>query len=75
MVTDLSGLQSMDYEAAPEISQLMDTFNAKGVAMVVRVIPDSRKDIGFKMLSYFHYGPKVHIITCQTIAEAKTALI
>ena len=74
MVTDLSGLQSMEYGAAPEISQLMDTFNAKGVATVVRVIPDSKKDIGFKMMSYFHYGPNVHIITCQTVTEANTAL-
>lgn len=74
MLTDLSELESMEYAAAPYISQTMDKCNAKGVALVVRVIPDARKDIGFKIMSYFHYGRTVPIITCATVEEANAAL-
>lgn len=74
LMTDLSDLKSMEYTVAPLISKYMDLFNAKGVARVVRVIPDARKDIGFKMMSMFHYGRKVHISTCETVEEANKAL-
>ena len=74
LLTDLSELESMEYASAPLISRTMDKVNAKGVASVVRVIPDARKDIGFKMMSYFHYGKKVGIVTCETVEEANAAL-
>ena len=74
LLTDLSELESMEYTVAPYISKFMDLFSAKGVSRVVRVIPDARKDIGFKMMSYFHYDHKVHIITCETVEEANQVL-
>ena len=75
LLTDLSELESMEYAAAPYISHTMDQCNGKGVVRVVRVIPDNRKDIGFKMLSYFHYGHQVGIITCETLQEAHATLV
>ena len=74
LLTDLSELEFMEYAAATYIRQAMDKQNAHGVAVVVRVVPDPRKDIGFRMLSYFHYGRDVRIITCETVLEADTAL-
>jgi hypothetical protein len=38
------------------------------------VIPDPRKDIGFNILSLFHYRHDIHIVTCETLEEAKRAL-
>src|SRR5437870_7874572 len=70
LLTDLSGLDSMEYACAPEIEASMDLLRAKDVARVVRVIPDSHKDIGFKVMSYFHYGKAIPVLTCETRAEA-----
>ena len=70
LLVDLSNLDSMDFSCASYIDQVMDLCNQKGVATVVRVIPDPHKDIGFHVMSYFHYSHDVHIITCENMAEA-----
>jgi len=74
LLTDLSNLEKMDYACAVEISKIMDSCRKKGVAEVVRVIPDSKKDIGFKVMSFFHYGHAVPIVTCETLKEAQMKL-
>jgi len=74
LLTDLSGLESMDPECIPYIKGVMDLFNQKGIAGVVRIIPDPRKDIGFSILSLFHYRRGIPIVTCGSAAEAKAAL-
>ena len=74
LLTDLSGLETMDADCVPYIRESMDVLNKKGVAMVVRVIPDPRKDIGFKILSLFHYRHDIQIVTCETLEEAMRAL-
>jgi len=70
LLTDLSGLDSMDYACAPEIEATMDLLRKKGVAEVVRVVPDPRKDIGFAVMSKFHYGHKTPVLTFDSRAEA-----
>ena len=70
LLVDLSNLESMDFSCASYIDQVMDLCNQKGVAMVVRVIPDPHKDIGFNLMSYFHYSRDVHIISCENLGEA-----
>lgn len=72
--TDLSGIQSMDTACVTEVERLMDLCRDKGVDTVVRVIPKRSKDVGFNILSLFHYPKKVRIITCPTVAEAERAL-
>jgi hypothetical protein len=74
MLTDLSGLDSMDLDCVPELTKQMDALRAKGVATVVRIIPDSSKDIGFNILAIVHYRRGVRVVTCQTVAEAAHAL-
>ena len=56
------------------MGQVMDLFNAKGVAMVVRVIPDPKRDIGLNILSLFHYSRKVRIVTVKSLDEATKLL-
>ena len=74
LLTDLSGLESMDLACMPYIKRMMDLCNKKGVEAVVRVIPDPQKDIGLNILSLFHYRRRVRIVTCATLEEAKKAL-
>jgi hypothetical protein len=74
VLTDLSGLDSMDLESVPHLTRIMDLSKAHGIGAVVRVIPDRTKDIGFNILSIIHYRRGVKIITCDTLAEAERAL-
>jgi anti-anti-sigma regulatory factor len=74
LLSDMSGLETMDTACIPHIRNSMDLLNKHGVATVVRVIPDPHKDIGFSILSLFHYRPDIQIVTCQTLEEAMKAL-
>ena len=74
LLTDMSGLESMDLACVPYIKRMMDLCNKKGIEMVVRVIPDPHKDIGLNILSLFHYRRRVRIVTCETRAEAMKVL-
>jgi anti-anti-sigma regulatory factor len=74
LLADLTELESMDVACAPHIESIMDMFNAKGITTVVRVIPDPARDIGLQIMSLFHYGQNVRIITCATLDEATRIL-
>ena len=74
LLTDLSGLELMDQDCVPQLKTVMDHCNAKGVSLIVRVIPDPHKDIGFNILSLFHYRHNIRIVTCETLTEAEQAL-
>jgi anti-anti-sigma regulatory factor len=74
LLSDLSELAVMDPDCAAEIEFGMDLCNKAGVSMVVRVIPDPRKDIGLTIMSAFHYRRGVRIVTCETLEEALRAL-
>jgi ABC-type transporter Mla MlaB component len=74
ILTDLSGLNSMETSCVPELERMMDLGRKAGASTVMRVIPDSGKDIGFNILSLFHYRNKVHVLTFQSLAEAEQAL-
>ena len=64
----------MDFECSTQIDSIMDLFNTAGVAAIVRVIPNPRKDIGFSIMSLFHYSHGVHIMTCENMEQAKSIL-
>ncbi len=68
---NLSLLERMDFEAKKFISKEMELLNAKGVSEVIRIIPDKSKDIGFSIMSLFHYSPKTKIHTYKSLQEAK----
>ena len=74
LLTDMSGLESMDVACGEYIRRVMDFLNEKGVKRVVRVIPDPRKDIGLNIMSLFHYRRGVRIVTCETMEEAMSVL-
>lgn len=73
-LADFRWLDSMAPGAAPFIAEIMDAFAAKKVSAVVRVVPDPHKDIGLNILSQFHYGPGIKLMTFETLAEAVTSI-
>lgn len=74
VLVDLTELESMEVSCARFIEKAMDLCNEKGASMVVRIIPDPRRDIGMTIMSLFHYRGDVRIITCQNLAEANSIL-
>lgn len=70
ILVDLTSLTSMEEDCASEITKVMDFCAKKGVKMIVRVIPDPSKDIGFVILSRFHYRNNQRTFICHTLLEA-----
>ena len=73
-LADFRWLESMATGSAPFIAQIMDMLAAKKVSAVLRVMPDPHRDIGLNILSPFHYGPDVRLMTFETLADAIQAL-
>lgn len=74
MLTDLTGMKSMNPKCVPSIEAIMDACRKAGISRVIRIIPDPHKDIGLTIISLFHYPRKVRIVTCETRAEADKLL-
>lgn len=72
-LTDFRWLE-VESAAAPHVAEIMDALAQKQVALVVRVMPVPRKDIGLNILSQFHYGPEIRIATFETLADAVQSL-
>ena len=70
LVNDLSLLERIDSEARTDIEKTMDLFNKNGISTIIRIIPDANKDIGFNILSLFHYSKDVTIHTYESFEEA-----
>jgi GYF domain 2 len=74
LLVDFTDLESMEVACAPHLERIMELCNERGVSAVVRIIPDPKRDIGFQIMSRFHYGPDVQIKTCQSRDEATEIL-
>ena len=74
LLTDLTGLVAMEPACAVYVEEIMELCDEKHVGEVVRVIPDPTKDIGFTIMSRFHYSPTVELRTCDNLADAMQSL-
>jgi hypothetical protein len=74
MLVDLGRLEFMDTDCMEELGKIMELFDEHGMRLVVRVIPDLTKDIGFKILEVFHYPHRPRTINCKTMVEAEKLL-
>jgi hypothetical protein len=70
LLADFGRLESMDLACRTELGQIMELADRSGVGLLVRVIPDPRKDIGLDILSIFHYRHHPQMVTCKNLAEA-----
>ncbi len=75
VLTDFRWLDSMDTSASRHVAEIMDALADKQVGSVVRVIPNPQKDIGLNILAQFHYGPDIHSMTFETLADALQSLM
>ena len=74
LLADFTRLESMDTACAPEIGKAMESFERHQVGLVVRVMPDPGKDIGFNIISAFHYKNRPQTVTCDTMEQAARLL-
>ena len=74
LLTDVTHLTEMDISCTEPIGLAMDVIKKAGVNFVVRVIPSPVQDIGFNILSIFHYGRSVRMTECTNLEEAETLL-
>jgi hypothetical protein len=74
LLADFSQLESMELDCEVELGRMMELIGQAGVALVVRVIPDSSKDIGMNILTVFHYPRRLRVVTCQNLVGAAKAL-
>lgn len=74
VLTDLSALERIESGCLPDLTRVMEVYAAHGIASVIRIIPDPTRDIGFSILSFFHYPHSVRIVTCADSEEAERAL-
>ena len=72
---DLTHLESMDPACATGLGTIMELLDEHGVALILRVIPDPAKDIGFNLISQFHLRGNVRIHTVPNLAEALKILL
>ena len=74
LLTDLERLDRMDIECTEGLGKIMELCDQKGVASAVRIVPSPDKDIGFNIISLFHYQHRPPVATCSTLAEATKLL-
>jgi len=74
LLTDLSDLEYIEKPCIPVLAHIMDQYRKYGIRQVIRVIPHPEQDIGFNILSIFHYGSKIPVIICSRLEEAKGML-
>ncbi len=70
VLADFGRLDSMDLACTTEIGRVMERMDQGGVGLLVRLIPDPRKDIGLDILTLFHYRHQPRVVTCKSMAEA-----
>jgi anti-anti-sigma regulatory factor len=70
VLVDLGRLESMDTGCAKILGKMMEVMEQHGMELIVRVIPDPTKDIGFNLISRFHYHRSPRTVTCKTMTEA-----
>lgn len=74
LVGDLSDLETLDKDCAAEIAEVMELCDRKGVGLLVRVVPDPSKDIGFGIMAAFHYSQRPRMVLCENMLAAAKVL-
>ena len=75
LLSDYTWLERMDLDCAEVIGDVMETVDRHGVGLLVRVMPDPKKDIGLNILTHLHYhNHRPRVVACRTMPEAIAAL-
>jgi hypothetical protein len=74
LLADFTHCESMDVDCVMEMGRIMEMFDQTRVELVVRVIPNPRRDPGMNILTFFHYRQQPQVTTCSNFVEAAQAL-
>ena len=74
LLTDFTRVEEMNLDIQGPIKKTMDFLNQQGVKKIVRVIPDPAQDVGFSIMSLFHYSKEVKFLTVVSRQEAEELL-
>lgn len=74
LLTNLTDLEVMEPACALFIESIMTHCQEREIGAAVRVIPDPAKDIGFTIMSRFHYGSNVKFRTYDNLPDALDSL-
>ncbi len=69
LASNLSELDEIESGSLEILIRVMETLRRAGVRTVGRFIPNPEKDIGFAILSAFHYPEGIHCFSCETEEE------
>jgi hypothetical protein len=75
LLSDLTNLDSMEPACAADLGAIAEQLSSYGIASVIRVIPDPAKDIGFNIVSIFHFRQPIKVHTRGNLAEAIKCLL
>lgn len=70
VLCDMTSLTEFEHSARPHFRAMMDVCNEGGVKKIIRILPNPLHDFGLTVMSHFHYGNGVQIVTCKTFDEA-----
>lgn len=74
MLADFSSLTFISPDVRNPLKKIMDFLNEKGIREIVRIIPNPENDIGFNIMSAFHYSKDVGFVTVASREEANARL-
>jgi anti-anti-sigma regulatory factor len=74
VLVDFAAVETMEPEVEGVVLKAMDFLNAKGIEEIVRVLPDPEMELGFRLMSFFHYSPQVRVLAARTRAEGEALL-
>src|SRR5258708_19524925 len=75
VLSDLTNFDSMESACAADLGAIAEQLSSYGISSVIRVTPDPAKDIGFNIVSIFHFRQPVKVHTRDSLAEAIKCLL
>src|SRR5260370_9931985 len=75
LLSDLTNLDSMEPACAADLGAIAEQLSSYGISSVIRVTPDPAKDIGFNIVSIFHFRQPVKARTMDHSAAASSWLL
>ena len=71
VLADWSQIEGMDLDSVPAIAEIMEMARTHGAALIVRVLPESSRDIGLNILSATRLRGSVRTVTAENREEAE----
>jgi hypothetical protein len=71
ILADWSKVEGMELDSVPYIAEIMEMARTHRAALIVRVLPESSKDIGINILSATRLRGSARIVTADNLEEAE----